>query len=86
MFSDAKEDDKLKIPPKVLSRKKYSKVKLKKKNAASIKNEICHQITQMLNQHAQDPCGALKHPSLTYCSKIARCIGILETVKPNRLH
>ena len=73
MFSDAKEDDKVKISRKILSRKAYSKLKLRKENAAAIKNEIRHQIMQKLDQLLA---GDSKHLRLTDCAEIARNIGI----------
>ena len=78
MFSDAKEDDKIKIPKGTLERNMYNRIKLNKKNAATIKNEICRQITQKLDQHTQ--CAGVvskQFKSLTDCAKIARMIGIL---------
>ena len=73
MFSDAKQDDKVKISRKMLSRKTYSKLKLKKENAAAIKNEVRRQIMRRLDQHSA---GDSKQLRLTDCAEIARKIGI----------
>ena len=78
MFSDAKEDDKIKIPKGTLPRNMYNRIKLNKKNAATIKNEIRRQITQKLDQHTQSTGVVSKQfISLTDCAKIARKVGIL---------
>jgi len=75
MFSDAKQDDKVKISRKMLSKKTYSKLKLKEKNAAAIKNEIRHQIIYRYRLY-QHSAGDSKQLSLTDCAEIARKIGI----------
>ena len=71
MFSDAQEDGKVKISQEILPRKMYSRIKLKKKNAVTIRDEIRSQIIQKLHE-----CRASGPLSLTYCAEIARKIGI----------
>ena len=70
MFSDAKEDDK--IP----QWNACNKMKLKKKNAGTIKNEIRCQIRHKLDQHAQHPREDPRQLRLTDCAEVARKIGI----------
>ena len=71
MFSDVQEDGKVKISQEILPRKMYSRIKLKKKNAVTIRDEIHSQIIQKLHE-----CRASGPLSLTYCAEIARKIGI----------
>jgi len=75
MFSDAKEEDKVKIP-KGCSLKMHSKMKLKRKNAASIKCEIRDHITQKLNECLQSSGEIPEQLRLTDCAEIARTVGI----------
>ena len=76
MFSDAKEDDRVKIPKETLQKDMYRRVKLKGKKAATIKSEICCQITWKLDQHAQHPEKVSEQLRLTECAGTARRIGI----------
>ena len=75
MFSDAKEEDKVKTP-KGCPLKMYSKIKLKRKNAASIKCEIRDHITQKINECLQSSDEIPEQLRLTDCAEIAKTVGI----------
>ena len=76
MFTDAKEEDKVRVPKEFLPRKMYREIKLKRKTAAIIKNTIHHQITHKLDQFTQHPGVVSGQLKLADCAKIARTIGI----------
>ena len=75
MFTDAKEEDNVRVP-RILPRKMYRKIKLKRKNAAIIKNTIRYQITHKLDQFTQHPGVVSGQLRLAYCAMIARMMGI----------
>ena len=76
MFTDAKEEDKVRVPKEFLPKEMYRKIKLKRKNTAIITNTICHQITHKLDQFTQHPGVVSEHLKLADCAESARMIGI----------
>ena len=69
------EDGKVKIPEETLQTDMYNKIKIRGKNAATIRREIRCQITQKLRQHAKHS-GEVSELKLTDCAEIARKLGI----------
>ena len=74
MFSDT---NKVKIPKETLTKEMYSRLKLKTKNDATIKNEIRGQIKKKLNECEHISGGVAKQLRLTDCGEIAKKTGIL---------